>query len=147
MKYEYIPRPDIEQHYHIRELIENQDKKSDDRNYHRDKEKQREERTALIKDSKLVAVIDFWCSKCKKDFKFMAVKQVEIDWTNQSQYVAFYRSKCSKGHWCIRLITDRHRDGFFQRSKLIAVDRAKYHNDILQPWQTGYELLYGKKNK
>lgn len=147
MKYEYVPRPDIEQHYHIRELIEGQEKRTADKNFHKDREKERSERNDLIKDSKIITATDFWCHKCKKDFKAMAIREVETDWTNTNQLIAFYKSKCDKGHWVIRLITDRNRDGFFQRSKLVALDRGNHYADILQPWESGYELLYGNKNK
>lgn len=147
MKYNHTPRPEIEQHYHIRDLIERQEKRTEDRNYHRERGKIAQEREDLIKDAKLVCITDFWCNKCEKDFRFMSMKEIEIDWSNPIQRIAFYRAKCAQGHWCIRLITDRHRDGFFSRSKLMAIDRGKHYNDTLQPWQTGFNLLYNNKIK
>lgn len=144
MKYDHQPRPDIEQHYHIRELIERQEKRSEDREYHRRKGKALEERNDIIKDSKTFCVTDFWCPKCKIDFKSMSIKEVEIDWSCPTQYIAFYKSKCDKGHWCIRLITDRQKDGYFIRSRLMAIDRGKHILDVVQPYETGYNLLYGK---
>lgn len=147
MNYDHEPRPDIEQHYYIKSLIEGQEKRTDDRNNHRNKLKLSEERNDLIKDSKTVCVTDFWCNKCQKDFKSMSIKEVEIDWSCPTQYIAFYKTKCNQGHWCIRLITDRQRDGFFIRSKLMARDRGQHYADTLQPWQTGFNLLYGRKNK
>lgn len=146
MKYlDSVPHPEIENHYHIQELFYAQEKRVADRQYHRNRIKESEERESLIKDSKQVCVTDFWCDKCKQDFKSQTIREVETDWSNTDQRIAFYRSKCDKGHWCIRLITDRHRDGFFVKSKLIALDRGNHFADIIQPFETNYNLLYGKK--
>jgi len=145
--YNNTPRPLIETHYHIEEIIKSQEKRTEERNYSRNQAKEKEERNDLIKDSKAITLTDFWCDKCKKDFKGMAIREVETDWSCSNQMIAFYRTKCSKGHWCIRLITDRHKDGFYVKSKFVALDRGNHHNDILQPWETGYNLLYAHKNK
>lgn len=143
--YNHIPRPEIEQHYHIRELIEGQEKRTADRVFYQNREKDRAERDNLIKDSKWMVVTDFYCSHCRRDFKAMAVKQVEVDWSNSTQNIAFYKTKCDEGHWCIRLITDRHIDGFWTRSKLVSLDRGNHFADTVQPHETNFNLLYGKK--
>jgi hypothetical protein len=143
--YDYIPRPEVENHYHIRELIERQERRSDDRNYHRNREKERAEREELIKAAPPLVLMDFWCGKCKEDFKDYVYKQVEEDWSLPSQNVAFYKTKCFEGHWCIRLITDKYDDPFWMNSRAIARDRGLHHNDIIQPFETNYNLLYGKR--
>lgn len=145
MNLDHVPHPEIENHYHIRELIDAQEKRHKDREFHRNKQKELEDRESYITDSKPVTVTDFWCDKCKEDFKGQAVRQIEVDWSNTSQHIAFYKTKCFKGHWCQRLITDRHKDGFFQKSKLLVLDRGNHAADIVQPWETNYHLLYGKK--
>lgn len=145
MRYEHTPRPNIESHYHIRELIEAQDKRAMDRAYHKDKAKEKAERADLIKDNKVFTVADFHCQVCRIDFKSQALKQVETDWTNAMQDIAFYKTKCFHGHWCMRLITDRHRDNYWFKSKQVASDRGKHYNDTLQPFETGFNMLYGKK--
>lgn len=145
MRYEHTPRPEIENHFHIRELIEAQDKRANDRTYHRDKDKAKQERNLLIKDSKPIEILDFICFKCKEEFKSMSVKEVEIDWTCPTQYIAFYKAKCNKDHWCIRYITDKLNDPFWMNSARLAKDRDTYHKDIIQPHETNYNLLYGKK--
>lgn len=147
MSREHSPAPLIEQHYHIRELIERQEKRAADRNEHRNREKQREERSHEIHDSKLFTLTDFWCDKCGKDFKAQAVRQIEVDWTNPSQQIAYYRTKHWCGHWCMRLITDRYKDAFWTRSRLMRLDQGTHYADTLQPFQTGFKLLYGHKNK
>lgn len=146
-EYEYVPRPTVEDHFHIRELIERQEKRTDDRNYHRNKEKEKEERNNLIKDNKLVVVTDFWCTQCEKDFKSIAIKQVCTDWNNESESIAFYKTKHWCGKWCMRLITDKHRDAFWTRSKNIARDRGTHFADTIQPHETGFNMLYSRKNK
>ena len=141
------PLSNVEQHYHIQELIERQEKRTEDREYYRSKEKDREERDSLIKDSKFVQVMDFYCGACNEDFKGMGIRLVEQDWSNTAQNIAFYRSKCFKGHWSIRLITDKFWDAYWFRSKRVHNDRGKHHNALIQPHETGFNLLYGRKNK
>ena len=143
MKHE--PKPLIESHYHIQSLIDSQEKRKQDRNYHRERTKQLEDREDYIKDSKPITITDFFCNKCKQDFKAVAVREIETDWSNTKQRVAFYKSKCDKGHWCIRLITDRQMDAFYSQSILLAKDRANHILDTLQPWEEGFNTMYGKK--
>lgn len=142
---DYGPKPLIEQHYHIQELIERQQVRSDDRQYHKDRIKTLEEREDLIKDSKEYALTDFWCDRCKEDFRAVAIRQIEVDWSCPTQRIAFYKTKCFKGHWCIRLITDRNMDGFYQKSRFVLLDRGNHYADTLQPFESGFNLLYGKK--
>jgi hypothetical protein len=144
MRYDQTPRPLVENHYHIRELIERQEQRSADRTYHRDKEKQSYERDDEIRDAKFMVATDFWCHHCRQDFKSVVVKQVEVDWSNTKQRIAFYKAKCDAGHWCIRLITDKNRDGFWVRSKAVARDMGEHFADTLQPHQTGFNMLYKK---
>ena len=145
MKFNQTPHPLIEDHYHIQELINAQEKRSADRQYHRDRIKSVDERNEDIIEAKPFVLTEFWCDRCGKDFKAQAVKQVEEDWTNGMQKIAFYKTKCFQGHWCIRLITDRVRDSFYQKSKLVAKDRANHMLDIMQPDEIGFHLMYGKK--
>lgn len=148
MRYDHIPRPEIEHHYHIQELIEAQEKRSADRTYHRERVKAADERLTVLQDSKAVCVTDFWCDHCKKDFKSLSIREIQSDWYSTTEYHAFYRSKCRACHaWCIRLITDKHRDSFWFRSKFVALDRGKAFTDTIQPWQTGFNLYYSHKNK
>ena len=141
----YDPKPLIEYHYHIQDLIDKQEKRAQDRIYHREKEKDRSERESLIADTKTVQVMDFWCNECKEDFKSVAIKQIEDDWSNRNQRIAFYKTKCFHGHWCMRLITDKEKDAYWARSLNVARDRSKHHNDIIQPFEEGFNMLFGKK--
>lgn len=144
--HKYGPVPHTETHYHIQELIDRQEKRAADRILYRDKEKTSEERDSLIKDAKVVTLTDFFCTQCEKDFKGIAALQVEGDWSNLEQRIAFYRTKCFKGHWCMRLVTDRHRDSYWTRSKAVHRDRGRHFADTIQPHESGFQLLYGRKN-
>ncbi len=146
MKYEDTPRPNIEHHPHIRGLIEQQDKKAADRTLHRDKDKANAEREEIIADAHKKSVMDFWCDECKEDFKGAAILQIEVDWTNPRQRIAFYRMKCFAGHWCIRYITDRMRDPFFFKSRMMRRLQGEHYDDTLQEFQSGFNMLYGRKN-
>src|ERR1700748_422581 len=123
MNLDQAPHPLIEDHYHIRDLINAQEKRSDDREYHRNRIKEDEDRESYITDSKPVTITDFYCDRCGLDFKAQAVRQVETDWTNTRQKISYYKTKCFNGHWCMRLITDRHKDSFWTKSRLVALDR------------------------
>ncbi|MBT3354831.1 MAG: hypothetical protein HN402_07930 [Candidatus Scalindua sp.] len=138
--------PAVEQHYHIQDLIDKQTKRSEDREYHRERVKRIEERDQVLRDSKSHVLTDFWCDKCKEDFKSTAYRQVEVDWTNSAQRIAFYKTKCWNGHWCIRQITDKHKDAFYTKSKLVRLDQGNHYADTVQPYETGFNLLYGKKD-
>lgn len=144
MRYEHTPRPNVEHHYHIQELIESQEKRTYDRTYHRDKAKNAQERNDLITDAKGKEMKAFWCETCKEDFLAESVKEVEIDWSCPTQYIAFYRTKCFKGHWCMRFITDTHRDAYWMRSKRVVQERGEHYQDTIQPHETGFNTLYKK---
>jgi len=146
MKYEHTPRPGIEYHPHIRQLIETQDKRAADRTVFKDRERVGAERGEIIKDAKNVTLTDFWCEKCSKDFKGVAVKQEEVDWSRNGQNIAFYKTKCFQGHWCMRLITDKSKDAFWYRSRAVHKDRGSHYADMVQPGESGFQLLYGRKN-
>lgn len=139
------PKPLIEEHYHIEHLIDMQERRAEDRQFHKDRLKALEERNELIGDAKVIVHTDFHCSRCRKDFASIAHLQVEQDWSNLSQNIAFYKAKHREcGNWCIRLVTDKPSDAFWYRSIRVALERGVYHNDALQPHETGFNLLYGK---
>lgn len=144
MRFKQTPHPLTEDHHHIQDLINRQERRVEDRERHRNNKKDLAEREDDIAKAKPFETLDFWCKTCKKDFRAQAVKQTEDCW-NAEQRNAFYRTKCFKGHWCVRLVTDRHKDGFFIKSKLINLDRGNHFADILQPFETGFNMVYGKK--
>lgn len=146
MKKDYGPKPLVEEHYHVQELIDRQQKRSEDRTYHLDKAKVLAEREELIREARVKDLLDFWCDQCEKDIKSVAVLQVEEDWSNPSQRIAFYQTKCFQGHWLIRHVTDKYMDRYWFRSRGVARDRGKHMTDMVQPWEDGFHLLYGRKH-
>lgn len=141
---DHSPKPLIEDHYHIQDLIKAQEKRADDRQYYRNKSKARDERMADISAADPKQLKPFWCHDCQHDFLAESIKEVEMDWSCPGQYIAFYRTKCFKGHWCMRLITDVYMDGYWTRSKRCRADQGAHFADTLQPYQTGYNMLYKK---
>lgn len=142
----HTPKPLVEEHYHIEELITAQQKRSDDRTYYQERIKNSEERQKMIDDAQMMISTDFYCLQCHKEFKANAVLQVEQDWSKLSQCIAFYKSKHKEcGKWSIRHLTDKHLDGFWRRSKLARLEQGKYHNDLIQPFEINYNMLYGKR--
>lgn len=146
MRYENTPRPQIEDHHHIRELIEIQEKRSNDRTLHREHEALLQERRKELASLPTRHTMPFWCSKCREDFQAETILEIEHAWEKPDEVIAFYRTKCFKGHWCIRLGLDKHRDPYFERSKAVAKDRGEHRADMLQPWDSGYDMLYKRKN-
>lgn len=145
--YDHTPRPEVENHPHIRMLIERQEKKTKDRVIHRDRDKQVAERQEEIDKAKEWDVIEFFCAYCQEDFAHFANKQVETDWSNTNQKIAFYKGKHDCGEWAIRHITDKFSDPYWLESPQVARDRGSHFADLLQPFETNYQLLYGRKNK
>ncbi len=143
MRYEATPRPELENHHHIRDLILGQEIRAADRQTWKEREAQKAENDSDIAAAKQVVLTDFWCDKGKKDFKAVAQLQVENDWTSMGK-IASYKTKCFKRHWCARLVTDKLRDPYWQRSKAVRADRAKHSKDLIQPFEEGFNLLYGK---
>lgn len=144
MKHE--PKPLIEEHWHIQNLIKSQQKRAEEREYYRSQAKDKTLRGDLITDSQEFTPKDFFCKKCDVDFISLAHKQVEIDWTNTDQSIAFYKTKHKKcGTWVMRYVTDRLKDPYWQLSKVVATDRGKHSLDLLQPFENNYNLVYGKK--
>lgn len=143
--YDTTPRPNLEWHPQIRELITTQDKRALEREQSRTRKQSYEERNEDIKKAPWKETKAFYCESCRKDFIGEAIKQVEADWSNTSQSIAFYKTKCFCGKWAMRHITDIHQDRYFAKSKIIAAHRMKHAMDILQQFQTGYNLVWGKR--
>lgn len=135
------PKPLIEQHYHIQDLIDAQEKRAADRQYHREIEKNRDERLKEIDAAETVALKPFWCVTCRIDFQSPAFKITDT-WGDN----AYYKTKHHPcGTWCMRNVTDSWRDSYWTKSKLVSKGRGDHFADTIQPYETNYNLLYGKK--
>lgn len=138
----YSPKPLIEEHYHIQDLIERQEKRSEERTYFREKQKLGAERWKEIEDARPMVLTDFCCLKCGEEFRGVAVRQIDIPFNGPP--IAFYKHKCDKGHWCMRYITEKWKDPYWVRSKAVARDRGKNYRDVIQSSEEGFNLLYKK---
>jgi hypothetical protein len=87
----------------------------------------------------------FYCDVCDKDyFPRRIVKIEQDDWDNGGVY-RYWRSKhCSK--WHRRLINHKIKDKFWRKSPSVIRDRRLNSLDMIQPQETGFDMLYGKKN-
>ena len=141
MSLKYTPKPLVEEHYHIQELIDSQEKRVEDRNRTRAIEKQRDDTLKYIAGFKDTELLDFYCDDCNREFVARAKKHVD-NWNNN---IAYYKIKHTCGKWCMRHITDRFRDKYFFKSRRLAKDRVDMFNDTLQSFQTGFNMVYGKK--
>lgn len=140
MNLDQTPHPLVEDHYYVRELIEGQQKRSADRTYWQEVEKRRDQNLKDIAGFKDIELLDFWCDHCKKDFIGRAKKQID-SW----EPIAYYKIKHMCGQWALRRITDRLEDIYWFKSKQVALDRGKAALDLLQPFESGYNMIYGKK--
>ena len=134
------PHPLVEDHYHVRHLIEQQERRTADKIKWRELKKQEDGFLKWCDGFKDIETFAFWCSHCDIDFTARARKQID-SWDN----IAYYKIKHRCGTWSIRLITDRELDPYFYRSRRVAIDRGQATNDMLQPFQTGFNMVYGKK--
>lgn len=139
------PKPLIEEHWHIQNLIKAQEERVAERQYTRDQAKIKALREDIINDTKAFDLKEFYCTKCQEDFVRPSQLHIETDWTNTDQHIAFYRTKHYCGTWTIRHVTDKLSDGYWSKSKVVARDRGKHSIDLLQPFENNYQLVYGKK--
>ena len=84
----------------------------------------------------------FYCSVCKQDyFPKRVVKVEQQDWNTHGVF-RYWRSKhCSK--WNVRLISQKLHDKFFIKGPSICRDRRLNKEALLQPGETGFNMLYG----
>jgi len=110
----------------------------------------RDENYNLIKSSPNLKLTEFFCSKHQLDFTTLAYKQVSGD-------KAVYKADCPKCSCepnysftkrCERYITDRFKDPYYNESLLIRKQRFDARDDLLQPGDPRFNLLYGgNRNK
>lgn len=110
----------------------------------RDNEAQRQAVKNELEVNEEIPAQIFYCSKCKQDyFPKRIVKVEQNDWNTGGTF-RFWRSKHC-GVWNVRLITQKIKDKFFIKSPSVCRDRRLHQLDMLQPFQTGFDMMYGKK--
>lgn len=137
MNFKQTPHPTVEDHHYIQDLINGQEKRSNERAYWQEVEKKRDQFAKDVSGFKLVDVMAFHCLACNKDFTALTFRVID-GWGER----AYYKTKHKCGTWCIRHVTNRELDPYFLRSKVLAQSRGLMHNETLQPWEIGYNTLY-----
>jgi len=86
----------------------------------------------------------FYCDKCKQDYTPERIYKREVkDWNNNGTFRYWQSKHCSK--WNTRLISEKIKDKFFIKSPSIIRERRLRKQEMLQPGQSGYDMLYGRK--
>lgn len=87
----------------------------------------------------------FYCKECDKDYVPNRIYKREVqDWNTEIPF-RYWKARCHCDKWNTRLITDKVKDIFFVKSPTIKRERRLRKKDILQPQDTGYQMLYGNK--
>lgn len=108
-----------------------------------ERERRFTERRKEIDAAPAVALQQFWCPRCRRDFERMARKRVIMFCEPQR---AVYEARCPRGHWCARRITDRANDPYWNESDLIRQERKRMEIDLLQPTDPRFRRIYGDPN-
>jgi len=134
-----------DEHEHIKSLKARATRRAKDREAYRKSKNIELDREKTISEAPQEVVKDFWCDDCKLDVSLVAYKCIENDWTNKGQRIAYHGSQCPCGAILKRRISDSWSDPYFTQSFFLKKERIKHQKDILQPHETGYQMLYGNK--
>lgn len=82
----------------------------------------------------------FWCDYCERDFEGKGHKEVRVP--VGSVWLAYYVGICPCGKHSLRYITDKLKDPYFYKSLTVRVQQRLFPDEMLQPWQPRFKLLY-----
>lgn len=89
----------------------------------------------------------FFCSKCVCDFRpRRAWKGEDEDWNTGGKF-RYWKARHVCGTWSKRFISDKLKDPFWKLSPSVKRERAMFKRDILQPHETGFNMLYQRINE
>lgn len=95
-------------------------------------------------------VTDFYCEDCDLDQRLPGYEQGYLDsfskkmgWKVTPRWYANDCKKCNRK--LIRYITEKHLDPYFRKSKKLRYLRRKYANELIQPNDPKFALLYPEK--
>ena len=135
----------VDEDPHIKALKDRTSRRSEEREKYRDAKKLEGEREGIIADTPQEIIKDYWCRKCEKDLVIVSQKCIESDWTNSGQRIAYYAGQCPCGAILKRRISDSFSDPYHLESEKIKKQRIEHYKDIIQPHESGYQMLYGNK--
>src|SRR3990167_1570862 len=87
-----------------------------------------------------MSAVSFWCKSCKKDFDDPNFQLRKLS-TGEEYFTGY----CPKGHKCLRYVTERKIDPYYDHSEKIKAQRHLMANDILQYGEYGFETFYRKE--
>ena len=111
--------------------------------FKQDREKAKPTRNQLIvKDTApYMKEYDFWCKNCQIDFRAPCYRYI-VHLSND--VYASWRAICPEcDTQCVRHITDRLHDPYYDHSRYILRQRNIYMKDVLKDGQYGFRTLYG----
>ncbi len=131
----------------INKMEEFLQKRFDERDREKEKENILYSNQKEIQEGLEIKVTDFYCKKCKCDYEdYRTTAITETDWTQPGKYIAYWQSKHRKcGQINRRWITDKQYDPYWFKSPKMKRDVGNYYRDMLQPHETGFEMLYQHK--
>lgn len=107
------------------------------------------DRLAAYNQAPATTRYDFWCDECRADFQGLAHRRVRMVLSLDTglsridePLFAWYEAKCPKNHVARRFITDKHVDPYFEKSRLVAAQRAEFADDLVQPSDPRFKKLY-----
>jgi len=87
-----------------------------------------------------ISSYDFWCEDCDIDFSSEAYKVVHRLYGDP---IITYRAECPEcGQECVRLVSHRDHDNYYNLSERIISDRNQYAVEVLQHEEFGFETYY-----
>lgn len=98
------------------------------------------ERRNDINSAPKYVTTDFWCDKCQCDFTTTGHKEIRTP--KVSVWFAYYVGICPCGAHCLRYITDMLKDPYWYKSKVIKIQQGLYADDMLQPFQPRFKVVY-----
>lgn len=116
----------------------------EERERYRKAEDIKTERQRTIDQAPTPWTTEFWCQVCSKDYIRLAHKIVI---SSYEEPIAFYESKCPKGHYCRRRITDKMTDPYYFQSEQLRRARVELERDLIQPGDPRFKRIYGDPYK
>lgn len=88
-----------------------------------------------------LSMFDFWCRDCEQDFSAPCIKTKH---RLEGDMIAVWRARCPDcGTDCIRHITHKDEDMYYNRSLKMRHQRNEYSRDLLQAGEYGFKTQYG----
>ncbi len=129
------------QNYHHK-LIKRVEERQDERARIKAREEDYLSHMKSVNEGEMYAQTAFWCNSCQKDFEARGVKRIGYAdiWP-----VAWYKAMCLCGKESIKRITDKSKDLYYFRSKIIKRQRGEYSNDLIDMTDPLFKVLYPRE--